>query len=244
MNVTAVCHVHSEWSYDADWPLRRLAAEFARRGYRVVLSTEHDKGFSEQRFQQYRATCAEVSSQDLLVVPGIEYSDSTNVVHILTWGLSRFLGERLPTLELLERVKAENGVAVMAHPVRRDAWKRYDSSWTGYLTGIELWNRKADGWAPSPIAAKLLDGTVLLPFASLDFHRQNQMFPLSMHLNIGGAITEQTVVNSLRLHDCHAMAFSAPAEKYLTGWRRPTLHLTERMRRTAAPFYHWVKRSR
>src|SRR6201998_712321 len=181
--VPAACHIHSEWSYDAKWPLRDLGAEFARRGYRVLLVTEHDRGFSELRFQQHRSACADTSSGDLLVVPGIEYSDSDNVVHILTWGLGYFLGEGLPTLRLLQRVRAESGVAVMAHPARRKAWTLYDSAWAGYLTGIEVWDRKADGWAPSSVAPQLLNGTLLVPFASLDFHQQNQMFPLSMQLD-------------------------------------------------------------
>lgn len=237
----AACHIHSEWSYDANWSLRELAAEFARRGYRVLLVSEHDRGFSELRFQQYRAACVEASSGDLLIVPGIEYSDSHNVVHILTWGLTCFLGEGLPTIELLARVRAENGLAVLAHPARREASTRYDSSWTSYLIGIEVWNRKADGWAPSPLAATLLSGTALVPFASLDFHHRNQMFPLSMQLDIRGAITEENVVNCLRARLCRAMAFSAPAEKFLTGWRRFAFPPAEKMRRTAASFFRWLK---
>jgi hypothetical protein len=38
------------------------------------------------------------------------------------------------------------------------------------------------------------------------------------------------------------MAFSHPAEKFLTGWRRCTLPPVEKMRRTAASFYRSVKR--
>ncbi len=241
MKVAAACHIHSEWSYDAKWSLRDLAAEFAIRGYRVLLVTEHDRGFSELRFQQHRAACVEASSGNLLIVPGIEYSDPQNTVHILTWGPRCFLGEDLPTLQLLKMVRAANGVAVLAHPARREAWTRYDSSWTSYLLGIEVWNRKADGWAPSPVAASLLSGTALVPFASLDFHHRNQMFPLSMQLDLNGAVTEENVVNCLRARCCRAMAFSEPAEKFLTGWRGFTLPPAERIRRTAASFYRSVK---
>jgi hypothetical protein len=242
MMVAAACHVHSEWSYDAKWSLRDLAAEFTRRRYRVLLITEHDRGFSEARFQQHRTACAEASSRDLLLVPGIEYSDPHNVIHILTWGLSSFLGEGLPTGELLGRVRANNGVAVLAHPERRGAWMRYDSSWTNYLVGIEIWNRKSDGWAPSRVAATLLRGTDLVPFAGLDFHQRNQLFPLSMQLNVREPITEDNVLHCIRARRCRAVAFSSAAEKFLEGWRGSALGVTESIRRTAAPFYRRLKR--
>jgi hypothetical protein len=208
----------------------------------VLFVTEHDRGFTQSRFQEHRAACIEASSENLLIVPGIEYSDSQNLVHILTLGLDSFLGEGLPTLEILKKVRAENGVAVLAHPARREAWTQYDSSWSPYLTGIELWNRKADGWAPSLAGATLLNGTKLVPFASLDFHQRNQMFPLSMQLEISGPISEKTIVDCLRSRSCRAMAFSEPAEKFLAGWRGFTLRRAEKMRRSAAPFYRWLKR--
>lgn len=241
MTVNAACHIHSDWSYDGKWPLNELAAEFRKRGYKVLLVTEHDRGFSEARLQQHRAACQEVSSKDLLVVPGIEYSDSENVTHILTWGLDSFLGEGLPTLQLLEEVKALHGVSVFAHPERRQAWTRYVAKWADLLTGIEVWNRKSDGWAPSSVAAGLLRGTDLTPYASLDFHYRNQMFPLSMELSIAGEITEESVVGCLRSRHCRAMAFSQPAANYLAGWRNATLSNVERMRRSVAPVYRWVR---
>jgi hypothetical protein len=240
--VPAACHIHSNWSYDAKWPLGELAAEFARRGYRVALVAEHDRNFTEDRFQQHRAACAAVSSDSLLVVPGIEYSDPDNVVHIPTWGVSCFLGEGLATRELLQKVKANNGVAVLAHPGRRKAWLRYESSWTECLVGVEIWNRKYDGWAPSTLAAALLNKTDLLPFASLDFHQRNQLFPLAMQLDISGAITEESVVKCLRSRRCRATAFSRPAEIFLTGWRNFGLLPAEKMRRSTASIYRSFRR--
>src|SRR3972149_9218864 len=97
MKIAVACHVHSNWSYDGSWPLEKLAPEFSARGYRVLMMTEHDRGFSEQKWRQYREKCAQVCSEKILVVPGIEYSDATNVVHVLTWGDVPFLGEKLPT---------------------------------------------------------------------------------------------------------------------------------------------------
>src|SRR5580765_6217960 len=108
MEVLAICHVHSEWSYDGSWSLAALSAKFAQRGCRVLMMTEHDRGFTAGRFDEYRRACADASSGKILVVPGIEYSDAANRVHVLTWGVP-FLGEGLPTSELLEAVKAAYG---------------------------------------------------------------------------------------------------------------------------------------
>src|SRR3974377_1172913 len=168
--VPAAVHVHSEWSYDARWSLAKLASAFERRGCSVILAAEHDRDFSEERFQEYRRDCAAVSSDKFLIVPGIEYSDPTNTTHVLVWGDVPFIGEGLPTGDLLAAAHALGGIAVLAHPWRKDAWSTFDPEWTQYLFGIELWNRKSDGWCPEKRVALTLKRSSLLPFVSLDFH--------------------------------------------------------------------------
>ena len=54
-------HVHSEWSYDAEWPLAELADAFRQRKYDVVLTAEHDRGFDGARWDAYRQACADAS---------------------------------------------------------------------------------------------------------------------------------------------------------------------------------------
>jgi hypothetical protein len=236
--IAAACHIHSEWSYDGKWSLPALADEFGRRRYRVLMMTEHDLGFSEARQIEYRNACAEASSANLLVLPGIEYSDSTNTVHILVWGPVPFLGEGLPTNELLSAVKAANGVAVFAHPSRRDAWKKFDPSWSDQLLGIEVWNRKTDGWAPSRKAPLLLKGTSLLEFVGMDFHNRRQFFPLTMELDLGSTLDELAVIETLRSRRCRAKAFGASLQQNRSGWRLAGLHAAEHCRRTLAGAYH------
>jgi hypothetical protein len=242
--VEAACHIHSEWSYDARWPLERLAREFRERGYRVLMVTEHDRGFNESRRLQHRRACAEATSEQMLVVPGIEYSDADNVVHVLVWGPVPFLGEGLPTLELLKRVKEADGIAVLAHPSRREAWRRFDAGWIPYLLGLEVWNRKADGWAPSERALELMTDTSLLSFVCFDFHAPNQLFPMSMELDLESSPTEQSVVECLRARRCHAKVFSRPLEQVLRGWTRYALEPAEGIRRAGASTYRWLKNFR
>src|SRR5260370_17887956 len=126
MEVLAACHVHSTWSYDGSWSLEALSAKFSNRGCRILMMTEHDRGISESRLNQYRTACAQASSDKILIVPGIEYSDASNRTHVLVWGKIPFLGEDLPTGEMLQAVKVANGLAVLAHPSTRDAPKPFN----------------------------------------------------------------------------------------------------------------------
>jgi predicted metal-dependent phosphoesterase TrpH len=115
MEHIAVCHVHSQWSYDGSWSLEALSGKFRQRGCRILMMTEHDRGFAQSRLNEFREACAGVSTDKILVIPGIEYSDSANRVHVLVWGRVPFLGEGLPTGEMLEGARAANGIAVLAH---------------------------------------------------------------------------------------------------------------------------------
>jgi hypothetical protein len=176
-----------------------MAALFRKMGYQCVLTSEHDSTFDEDRWQRYRKACAEISTEDFLIVPGIEYSDRANVVHVLVWGMDIFLGESPEIGELLLKVKERDGVAVLAHPSRRDAWRHFDATWLPLLSGIEQWNRKVDGVAPSSEAISMIvKRPALLPFVGLDFHRWNQLFPLAMSLHLGGRLSEGAVLGGLR----------------------------------------------
>src|ERR1700674_794083 len=206
MEVLAVCHVHSKWSYDGCWSLEALSTRFSRRGYRVLMMTEHDRGFTAARLDQYREACSQASSSKIFVMPGVEYSDATNRVHVLVWGPVPFLGEGLPTGEMLGAVHAAGGLAVLAHPSRRDAWKSFEPSWADRLLGIEVWNRKYDGWAPSQTAPALLRTAGAIPFVGLDFHTQRQSFPLGMALGMDKNVTEETVLNCLSSRRCYPRA--------------------------------------
>jgi len=207
IRIPALSHVHSEWSYDGSWKLDDLVREFSGRGYRVMLTTEHDRGFTQSRWTDYRAACHQASTENLLIVPGIEYSDPENIIHILTWGDVPFLGENLPTKTVLQGVRKAGGVAVLAHPSRRKAWQRFDPAWSEYLTGIEVWNRKTDGWRPSPDAAALLVLAGCQPFVGVDFHDRKQLFPLAMVLDCPMPLSHEVVMDCLRSRHCEPRAF-------------------------------------
>lgn len=193
--------------------------------------TEHDQGFTPSRYDEYRGACARASSSEILVVPGIEYSDAANRVHVLVWGDVPFLGNNLPTIEVLERTAAANGVAVLAHPTRKDAWKCFEPSWANKLAGIEMWNRKYDGWAQSKTAGALLSATETLPFVGLDFHTPRQSFPLGMVLDVQTDVWESRVIECVRLRRCHPLVFGLPLSHTIVRASAPALSIAEDNRR-------------
>jgi hypothetical protein len=234
LRVLAACHVHSNLSYDGSYTLEALSDKFSRAGYRVVLMTEHDRGFSPERLCQLRQLCDAASTRDLLMIPGIEYSDASNQVHILVWGDVPFLGENLPTEETLRRVKEAGGVAVFAHPSRRDAWQCFKPNWGESLAGIEVWNRKYDGWAPSRIAQDLQRSAGAIPFVGLDFHTQKQSFPLAMAMDIDATVTERAVLDCIRARRVTPQVSGLKVEGQLVRHALPILEVAEASRKKAA----------
>ena len=153
MTLRTAVHVHSEWSDDARWALEDVARGFGRRRYGAVLLAEHDRGWDDARWNAYREACRAHSTPKCILVPGIEYGDAGNVVHITVWGDLPFLGAGRPTLDILREARAAGAMTVFAHPGRRSAYTRFTAEWATLLSGIEVWNRKYDGWAPDSRSA-------------------------------------------------------------------------------------------
>lgn len=229
--IAAAAHVHSDWSYDGQWTLPNLAEVFAKRGYRVLMMTEHDRGFDAVRWRDYRQACAAASSEQLLIVPGIEYSDPSNVMHVLTWGAGPFLGENLSTTVTLDQAAQSGMYTVLAHPSRKNAWKHFDVAWAEQLSAVEVWNRKSDGVAPSREAWRLAREHGLRPFVGLDFHRKNQFFPLVMWLHGLVDATEENVCQILHEGRVTASAFGMNATRFESGVGAVSVHAAEEMRK-------------
>ena len=152
-----------------------------------------------------------------------------------------FLGENLPTIEMLAGVKAANGISVFAHPSRKRAWECFTPDWSEYLLGIEAWNRKYDGWAPSNTAPALFEKSGAVQFVGLDFHTERQSFPLAMALDLNtrdanSSVTEEKVLECLRARRCSARAFGSPLNEQAWRTALPVLRVAEQSRRTVASF--------
>ena len=195
----AAMHAHSTWSYDGRWPLRRVARLFGAMGCEAVLMSEHDTGFPFDRWDEYVAACEAASTARCRLIPGIEWSCPKNDWHFPSWGMGP-AAEGRPVEAILEHVAAAEGAAVLAHPQRREVWRRFDPLWTPHLAGVEVWNRKSDGLAGFDPAWRIVRDHGLRPLAGVDFHGAKQIWPAFalFEIDAGEALTSGIAVRALR----------------------------------------------
>lgn len=245
--IRAAAHVHSDWSYDGSWALEDLAAELKRRRYGAVLMAEHDRGFDQQRWLDYRRACAAAGARfGILVIPGIEYSDPENVVHVPVWGADLpFYGEGRRPDELIAEAAEAGGAAMLAHPERRDAWRRIGEESIERLVGIEVWNRKYDGWAPGSRASELCaEHDRAIPFFGLDFHTRRQFFPLAMAIDTDSAPTTAGLIEALLQRRCRPLAFGLDGSRFLGGVGLGAARAAERSRKRMRPAVNRLREAR
>jgi len=233
MTIPAAFHVHSTWSYDGQWTLDQIATAFRSRGYNLVFVTEHDQGFTEERRRAHREACERASRDQLLIVPGIEYSDPSNRVHVLVCGDIPFLGAGKETQYLLEQATDLGGVCVFAHPSRKDSWQLFRKQWLRHLTAVEIWNRKADGWSPSHEARNLVLETGASSIVGLDFHNAKQFFPLAVCVHFEGEPDVTKALQSIRYGSYHCEAFGMHLESFTSGILGCAARVLESSRRLA-----------
>lgn len=238
-------HVHSSWSYDAEWSLQDIVVAFRRRRYDVVLMSEHDRSFDQQRWTAYQQACQMASTDDITLIPGIEYEDIDNVVHIPVWGHNvPFLGSERPSLELLRSAQAAGAAAVLAHPWRRNAISRYQPEWAPLLSAVEIWNRKYDGIAPHRETSRLAATQGIAPFVSLDFHTSRQFFPLAMSVSLDEPPSAASLAGAIRSGSFRPEFLGISALRFTGGLEGATLRALEAVRRgVRGPLRRFQQRS-
>lgn len=236
-------HIHSAWSDDCSWPLEKLAGTLRRVGFDGALVCDHDRTMTDRRRDRMVAECAEITARGFLMVPGVEYQDAEHVVHLPVFGDLPFYGRGTPLVEILRDSAAAGGVSVFAHPARRSAFERFDSSWAPFLTGIEVWNRKYDGVQPNRWAASAARRHGLRPFVGLDFHGPRQLYPLALAVHGVSAPTWQPVLDALRAGRFRATAFGLDVASFTEGRLGGMVRRAEVVRKAVAPRVRAVERA-
>ena len=102
-------HNHTRYSPDSRVPPSELVALAKRIGLQGIAVTDHNAvaGIAEAE---------QAAGSDFLVVPGIEVSTASG--HVLGYGVRQVVPRDLSVEETVERITAQGGVAVAAHPFR------------------------------------------------------------------------------------------------------------------------------
>jgi hypothetical protein len=183
MTIDCLLHVHSSFSYDSQTDLTVIAEKARRENIQCVLMTEHNNFLNAERTAAFVRRCEELSDDRLLIVPGLELALAANRIHLLAFGVRRYIessGVDCTFASLIEKVHEDGGLAVLAHPSHRRAASLIEPQDLRRLDGIEIWNVKnGNKFVPTTPDLRLLErvrsaGGPAFGFAGLDWHHLNR----------------------------------------------------------------------
>jgi hypothetical protein len=143
---TGVIHFHSGFSYDGRAPIPEIIAAARENEIDILMLTDHENLDARQSGQ-------EGWHGNVLLIAGEEICPS-QFNHYLAFGvrepLSRFFSAETPPQSIIDRVRDEGGVGIIAHPdhigtelfhVKQYAWKHWPVS--GFA-GMGIWDFMTD----------------------------------------------------------------------------------------------------
>lgn len=101
-------HVHTDASHDCDTSVREVLDNAVSRGLDGVAITDHDT------VENHDEALDLAKDFDLTVIPGIEITTSAG--HLLGLNVEKKIESGLSLEETIDRIREQNGVAVVPHP--------------------------------------------------------------------------------------------------------------------------------
>jgi hypothetical protein len=102
-------HVHSSHSNDSTNAVEELLDECVRKGLDGVAIMDHNS------LDGYRKALS-LHREDIMIIPGMEISSAKG--HILAYHVQDEVPRDLEVAETIDRIRAQGGIAVAAHPYR------------------------------------------------------------------------------------------------------------------------------
>lgn len=171
-----LAHAHSTWSHDGHFALQEWVREARTRRLDAVLLSEHEEtGWTPARYADYVRQCAAISTPDVQLIPGIEFSQ--NGFHVLCYGLQQYPERPSAIAQLSAAVHAQGCHLCLAHPGKY-RW-RHTPELVNAVDAVEVWNAKwiYDGLAgPHPRSLRMATGKQLL--IGQDVHKAKHFAPL------------------------------------------------------------------
>ena len=107
----AELHCHSSLSYDGRDPVDMLLGQAAAVGLDALAVTDHDE------IEASLAAAEQAADYDLVGIPGMEVTSEAG--HVLALGVEELVPPGLSFVETLDRIHAQDGIAVVPHPFQR-----------------------------------------------------------------------------------------------------------------------------
>jgi predicted metal-dependent phosphoesterase TrpH len=130
-------HAHSELSYDGRDPVDLLLEQAEAVGLDALAVTDHDE------IDASLAAAAKAQEYGLIGIPGMEVSSSAG--HILALGVEELVPAGLSYDETLDRIREQDGIAVLPHPFQKSRHGVAPHVTTEQLTeadAIEVYNSR------------------------------------------------------------------------------------------------------
>jgi hypothetical protein len=176
-----VAHVHSTFSFDGKVELRDVRSFFEQKGFDFVMMSEHIEELDLERIREFIDACNRHSSDDCLLIPGIEI----DALHILIFGIQK--PDSFPdNLAFTQMCYAQGAAIILSHPVK--IHHGIPREVEPLLAGVEIWNSRYDGRrAPRYSNLRLLRHMrrrrpELIPFCGIDFHGYSDFADLWIEL--------------------------------------------------------------
>ena len=134
MTVTLDLHIHSDASHDGRMSIAEIVRLAKAAGLSGVAVCDHDVVLTQPP-----------SEADVLVIPGAEFS--TEHGHLLGLFLHEPIG-KLPFAETVAAIRAQGGLAVLAHPFEHSRDAARLEPLVPMLDGVEVFNGRADRKIP------------------------------------------------------------------------------------------------
>ncbi len=145
MKIVADFHIHSRYSWDGHNEIKELIQAATLRGLGAIAITDHDDNRSHAVLRSLQP-----EFPNIILIPGIEFTAKEG--HILGLGEMDTLPKKTSGAEVVDHIRDNNGIAIIAHPFDRfrsgagnislewnpDAIEALNAS-----TLIPLFNRKA-----------------------------------------------------------------------------------------------------
>lgn len=176
-----VIHAHTTFSYDGQVDIADLAEILKEKKLDFAFLTEHAKGFTATKYAEYATKCRELSSDNFLMVPGLEYDfelEQGRSEVILVGSMAYFDAKSLD--DLWEHKASHGGVSILPHPLK---FISIPVELLNRIDLIEVWNRRFDGGLFPPqenldLLERRNSECVTYGMCGVDFHERDDPLDL------------------------------------------------------------------